>query len=112
MPFWADKEGEHPEGHKGKQENPVSQPTFVMPCRAQLAQKCAHGSKCKFSHSRITTLSEDDYGNFIDMACPLAEERDIKFLWSLSKSERLVVVNEGEMSNVASIETCCVGRIR
>ena len=30
--YWAaDKEGVRPEGHKGKQENPVSQPTFVMP---------------------------------------------------------------------------------
>ena len=45
------------------------------------------------------------------MACPLAEERDVKFWRSLSKSERLVVVNEGEMANVDSIEKCCIGRI-
>ena len=101
-----------PRGTTGKQENLVSQPTFVMPCRAHLAQKCTHGSRCKFSHSRIMSLSDVDYGSFIDMACPLAENRDVKFLWSLSKSERLVVVNEGEMANVDSIEKCCIGRIR
>ena len=106
-----DKEGEHPVGHKGKQGKPVSQSSFVMPCRAYLAQKCTQGSRCKNSHSRITSLSDADYDCFIRMACPSAEERDVEFLWSLSKSERLDVVNEGEMSNVDSIEACCIGRI-
>ena len=56
--YWmADKEVEQPEVHQSKPDKPLSQPTFVMPCRAHLSQNCAHGNKCKFSHSRITTLS-------------------------------------------------------
>ena len=107
--YWAmDKDGVHPEGHKGKHGKPVSQFSFVMQCRAYLAQKCTQGSRFKNSHSRITSLSDADYDCFIRMACPSAEERDVKFCWSLSKSERLDVVNEGEMSNVDSIEACCI----
>ena len=46
------------------------------------------------------------------MACPSAEERDVELLGSLFQSERLDVVNEGEMSNVDSIEACRIGRTR
>ena len=105
------KEGEDPVVHKGKQGKPGAQPSFVLPCRAYLEQRCRFGSKCKYSHSSITSLSDDDYHHFIRMACPLADERDVEFLWSLSKSDRLDVVNECKTANVDDIKSCCVGRI-
>ena len=105
------KEGVGSVVHKGKQGKPDAQPSFVLPCRAYLEHKCRYGSKCRYSHSRCTSLSDDEYLQFIRMACPVADQRDVEYLWSLSKSDRLAVVNEGKMANVDDIKLCCEGRI-
>ena len=105
------KEGVGLAVHKGKQGQPDAQPSFVLPCTAYLERRCRYGSMCKYSHSSFTSLSDDEYHQFIRMACPVADQRDVEYLWSLSKSERLAVVNEGKIANVDDIKLCCEERI-
>ena len=60
----------------------------------------------------MTSLTNDEFGQFIKVACPHAGPGALEFLWNfLSEPDRLTVVNEGEMQKVHSIEKCCGGRI-
>ena len=111
--YWEKyKEGEDPAAYKGRQRKRGARPFFVLPCRGFAEQTCRDGNDCKYSHIRLTSLSDNDYLQFIRLACPSANEQDIEFLWSLSKSDRLAVVNQGKLSNVDDIKACCEGRIK
>ena len=66
---------------------------FIIPCRNHFVGKCRFGSKCKFQHTQLTSVSDEFFDYFIKNNIPFAIKYDIDYLWGLSQSDKLAVVN-------------------
>ena len=86
--------------------------SFIIPCRHYSWGRCKLGDSCKFSHSLLTTVSDDLFEHFIKLYCPSANDDDLEHLRKLSPLDKLAVVNAGEMYKVQNVRFCAAGRIK
>ena len=65
----------------------------IIPCRYYFVGRCKSGGKCNFLHTQLTSISDELFDYFIKKHIPFATTKDIAYLWDLSQSDKLAVVN-------------------